>query len=73
MGETRAFLASIGLPPGDLHELPDSRLRFPDGAQYRIEIPTMRHGRDDLLRISIAPYTGRADVDRLLEALPHVL
>ena len=41
MGETRAFLASIGLPPGDLHELPDSHLRFPDGAQYRIEIPSV--------------------------------
>ena len=41
MGETRAFLASIGLPPGDLHKLPDSQLRFPDGAQYRIEIPSV--------------------------------
>ena len=41
MGETRVFLASIGLPPGDLHELPDSQLRFPDGAQYRIEIPSV--------------------------------
>jgi hypothetical protein len=41
MGETRAFLASIGLPPGDLHELPESQLRFPDGAQYRIEIPSV--------------------------------
>src|SRR6478735_11940312 len=41
MSETRAFLASIGLPPGDLHELPDSELRFPDGAQYRIEIPSV--------------------------------
>jgi hypothetical protein len=41
MGETRAFLASIGLPPGDLNELPDSQLRFPDGAQYRIEIPSV--------------------------------
>jgi hypothetical protein len=41
MGETRAFLASIGLPSGDLHELPDSQLRFPDGAQYRIEIPSV--------------------------------
>jgi hypothetical protein len=41
MGETRAFLASIGLPLGDLHELPDSQLRFPDGAQYRIEIPSV--------------------------------
>ncbi len=41
MGETRAFLASIGLPPGDLHEIPDSHRRFPDGAQYRIEIPSV--------------------------------
>jgi Peptidase family U32 len=41
MGETRAFLASIGLPPGDLHELPDSPKRFPDGAQYRVEIPSV--------------------------------
>jgi len=41
MGETRAFLVSIGLPPGDLQELPDSQLRFPDGAQYRIEIPSV--------------------------------
>src|SRR5437763_10368427 len=41
MGDTRAFLASIGLPPGDLNELPDSALRFADGAQYRIEIPSV--------------------------------
>src|SRR5207249_9620581 len=41
MGETRAFLASIGLPPGDLHGLPDSQKRFPDGAQYRVEIPSV--------------------------------
>jgi Peptidase family U32 len=41
MGDTRAFLASIGLPPGDLNELPDSQLRFADGAQYRIEIPSV--------------------------------
>jgi hypothetical protein len=37
---TREFLRSIGLPPGDLHELPDSVKRFPDGAQYRVEIPS---------------------------------
>ncbi len=39
--ETRAFLESIGLPPGDLHGLPTSAKRFPDGAQYRIEIPSV--------------------------------
>jgi peptidase U32-like protein len=37
---TRDFLRSIGLPSGDLGELPDSDKRFPDGAQYRIEIPS---------------------------------
>jgi peptidase U32-like protein len=37
---TRRFLESIGLPPGDLHDLPTSEKRFPDGAQYRIEIPS---------------------------------
>jgi len=40
MSETRDFLHSIGLPPGDLNDLPDSEKRFPDGAQYRIEIPS---------------------------------
>ena len=38
--ETRRFLESIGLPPGDLHALPTSEKRFPDGAQYRVEIPS---------------------------------
>jgi Peptidase family U32 len=40
VSETRDFLRSIGLSPGDLNELPDSTKRFPDGAQYRIEIPS---------------------------------
>jgi hypothetical protein len=40
MSETRDFLRSIGLPPGDLNDLPDSARRFPDGAQYRFEIPS---------------------------------
>lgn len=40
MRETRAFLESIGLPPGDLQGLPSSSKRFPDGAQYRVEIPS---------------------------------
>lgn len=40
MDDIRSFLASIGLPPGDLHDLPTSEKRFPDGAQYRVEIPS---------------------------------
>ena len=40
MDETREFLSSIGLPGSDAYDLPDSERRFPDGAQYRIEIPS---------------------------------
>jgi hypothetical protein len=37
---TRRFLTSAGLPDHDPGELPESGKRFPDGAQYRIEIPS---------------------------------
>jgi Peptidase family U32 len=40
METTRRFLEQMGLPAGDLHSLPSSTKRFPDGAQYRIEIPS---------------------------------
>jgi len=40
MHETRRFLQSLGLPGGDANNLPDSRKRFPDGAQFRVEIPS---------------------------------
>ena len=40
MDDTRSFLESIGLPPGDPSSLADSTARFPDGAQLRIEIPS---------------------------------
>lgn len=39
MKETREFLQSIGQPAGDLYDLPTSQKRFPDGAQYRFEVP----------------------------------
>lgn len=38
---TREFLAQRGLPPGDAHDLPASHKRFPDGAHYRVEIPSV--------------------------------
>src|SRR3954467_1823369 len=40
MERVRRFMAAQGLPPDDLHALPDSPKRFPDGAQYRVEIPS---------------------------------
>src|SRR6202011_280730 len=36
----RSGLESMGLPRGDLLSCPDSHKRFPDGAQYRVEIPS---------------------------------
>ena len=41
----RNGLEQIGLPPGDLHDLPTSEKRFPDGAQYRVEIPSVEGPR----------------------------
>lgn len=39
MDATRSFLSQMGLPPGDAYDLPTSSKRFPDGAQYRFEVP----------------------------------
>ena len=41
MQATRDFMQRLGLPPGDLNDLPASSKRFPDGAQYRVEIPSV--------------------------------
>jgi hypothetical protein len=37
--ETRESLQNLGLPGGDLFSIPTSSKRFPDGAQYRWEVP----------------------------------
>jgi hypothetical protein len=39
--ETRKYLKKLDLPTGDLQDMPTSSARFPDGAAYRIEIPTV--------------------------------
>jgi hypothetical protein len=41
MAAARQALARLGLPERDLGELPTSARRFGDGAQYRIEIPSV--------------------------------
>lgn len=41
MERTRQFLREMGLPAGDLHDLPSSPQRFPDGGQWRVEIPSV--------------------------------
>ena len=42
--ETREYLKKIGLPPGDLFDMPTSTARFPDGGAFRIEVPDGEHG-----------------------------
>ena len=59
MDATRHFLRSIGLPPGDLHDLPTSAKRFPDGAQYRIEVPSTEGPR---CLEAVLDEAGRLDV-----------
>lgn len=41
MKQTRDFLAGLDLPSGDAFDRPSSGKRFPDGAQYRVEIPSV--------------------------------
>lgn len=43
MKETRSFLKKLGLPEGDLYDLPSSEKRFFDGAQYRFEVPGIQN------------------------------
>jgi len=39
--ETREFLGKLGLPKGDAFDMPTSGQTFPDGAHYRLEVPTV--------------------------------
>ncbi|MBO8173332.1 MAG: U32 family peptidase [Bacillaceae bacterium] len=45
MIESRKLLEKLGFPSGDLYDLPTSAKRFPDGAQYRIELPSVEGPR----------------------------
>jgi isopenicillin-N epimerase len=79
--ELCALLGSEPIAPEEM-VLQMASVRLPDGTgetlertlfeEHRIEIPVMRPQKD-LLRISIATYTTRDDVDRLLDALPRAL
>ncbi len=43
--KARELLSLLGLPARDAAELPDSHKRFSDGAQYRVEIPSVEGPR----------------------------
>jgi hypothetical protein len=55
-----SVLASLGLPAGDLAELPTSVKSFPDGAAYRVEVPSTEGPRcleavlDEAARLKVA-------------------
>jgi hypothetical protein len=38
---TREYVKKLGLPSGDLFDMPTSKARFPDGGAFRIEVPTV--------------------------------
>jgi Peptidase family U32 len=40
MTDSASFMDRLGVPPSDGPDLPISELRFPDGGQYRVEIPS---------------------------------
>jgi hypothetical protein len=56
--ETRAYLARKGFPDHDLNELPESKLRFPDGAQYRLEVPTCNSSATMMAILETAEKSG---------------
>jgi len=41
MRATREAIQSLGFPADNCHDLPSSTKTFPDGAQYRVEIPSV--------------------------------
>lgn len=64
MKATREFFESLGLPSGDLRDCPDSPFRFPDGGQYRIEIPSTE-GPRSLTAVLDEAKTRRVPVHRV--------
>lgn len=41
LNRTREIFRQLGFPGGDCHDLPTSTKTFPDGAQYRVEVPSV--------------------------------
>lgn len=58
MEPTRRFLRDLGLPETDAYALPTSSKRFPDGAQYRVEIPSVEGSRALAAALSAAREYG---------------
>ena len=64
MRATRQFLRRLQLPEGDAHALPASEKRFPDGAHYRIEIPSVEGPRAMTSVLEAASVDGAGAIRR---------
>jgi hypothetical protein len=56
--DTREYLKKLGLPAGDLFDMPSSALRFPDGAAFRIEVPTVNSAESVAALLETATKNG---------------
>jgi hypothetical protein len=63
---TREYVKKHGLPTGDLWDLPSSKLRFPDGAAFRIECPTVNSSDTVKSLLDRATQTG-ITINRITE------
>lgn len=68
MESSRDFLRSLGLPEGDLHELPTSAGTFPNGARYGVEIPTVNSAAAAKILVREAKRLG-VTINRIDETL----
>jgi hypothetical protein len=64
--ETRRYVKKLGLPEGDLNDLPTSDARFPDGATYRIEVPTVNSAEAVAARLETSDRIG-VTINRVTE------
>src|SRR4030067_3119380 len=56
--ETREYLKKLVLPAGCLFDMPSSALRFPDGAAFRIEVPTVNSAESVAALLDTATKNG---------------
>ena len=65
---TREYLKKLGLPDEDKNNLPSSDLTFPDGANFRIEIPTVNSFEAAKALLEEAAMLG-ININRITETL----
>lgn len=63
---TRKAMKRLGLPEGDAFDMPTSTKRFPDGAAYRIECPTVNSSETVASLLDTATKTG-VTINRITE------